>query len=476
MGSSLIRVLTILIILTVSFLGSGQSVFNKAFDEANTANHTSNALEYADQYYFTQKAFIGGAAVLQAICLDSNGLVVKKKPLVVDSIKNIFYGYGGAFQRLSSNEFCQLYKTGGDSTLKLVFFDDSLDVIRTVEYALNLYSGPGIVKQTNDSTLLLLGLVSNPSNWDIVLINTDLQGNERWRTIFGEPGKDDYGFSIEIINNEIFVGGQTFYNSTSVANSHLFKLTSSGQLLNDTIYNGFNNGGFLTYNENYGLYNTGVVNKSNFLIPFLSLINSNNLSTIWEHTYFVDDTLVAPQQMIINDNGIISISGGKLIMNEYSGWFFQTNADGDSLGSKILEHIPNESAAFNDIRPTSDGGYILAGQTDAPTQDSWIVKVNAWGCDNIPCVVSVDEKEVSKGGLNCYPNPTNGEGTISGALSTISLPTEINVFNAMGQLVQTIPIRQKDFDLQVNIKGEGLYLVVLMQNGVVMQQQKWVVH
>jgi hypothetical protein len=151
--------------------------------------------------------------------------VVKKKALVVDSIKNIFYGYAGSFQRLSSGEFCQLYKTGGDSTLKMVFFDDSLEVTRTVEYTLNLYSGPGVIKQANDSTLLVLGQVTNPSTWDLVLINTDLQGNERWRTIFGEPGKDDYGFVIEQMNSKIIVSG-----NTQTLGPHIYDIDQMGNV------------------------------------------------------------------------------------------------------------------------------------------------------------------------------------------------------------------------------------------------------
>ncbi|MGB0840298.1 MAG: hypothetical protein ACPGXL_09170, partial [Chitinophagales bacterium] len=385
MGGTISKILLVIITLVMPLMGYNQSVFNKAFDESNTANHTTNALEYLDHYYFTQKAFIGGAAVLQAVCLDSNGSIVKKEPIVIDSVKNIFYGYSGSLQRLTTNEFCQLYKTGGDSVLQMVFFDDSLEVTRSAVYPMNSFTGPCIVKQTDDSTLLVLGQVSNPSYWDLVLINTDLQGNERWRTVFGEAGKDDYGFSIEFIDNHIFIGGQTYYTSNSIANSHIFKLNSQGQLLFDTIYSNLNNGGFMAYHEDYGLYITGEKNNSNFRYPYLAQISYNDLSITWEENYFTQDTLVSTQQMIIRDDGVITMSGGVLINNEFAGLFFQTNANGDSLGSKVLEHIPGERAAFTDIRPTSDGGYIMAGQTNAPTQDSWIVKVNAWGCDNIPC-------------------------------------------------------------------------------------------
>ncbi|MGB0392223.1 MAG: T9SS type A sorting domain-containing protein, partial [Salibacteraceae bacterium] len=99
-----------------------------------------------------------------------------------------------------------------------------------------------------------------------------------------------------------------------------------------------------------------------------------------------------------------------------------------------------------------------------------------WGCDNIPCIVSVDEPELSKGELNCYPNPTNGRGVILGSLTKFTGHTEIKVFNTLGQLVQTIPITQKDFEVEVNLTQKGLYLVNLYQNNELIESKKWVVN
>jgi hypothetical protein len=178
---------------------------------------------------------------------------------------------------------------------------------------------------------------------------------------------------------------------------------------------------------------------------------------------------------VISDNGTITTAGSNWENGLAEGLFFQSNHLGDSLGSKLIEHIPGERAQFDDIRPTSDGGYILAGETHIPGQDSWIVKVNAWGCDNIPCIVSVNEPEISKGELNCYPNPTKVAGTISGSLSFVNGESEIKVFNSIGQLIQTIPITQKDFEVRVNLSQNGLYLVNLYQGNELIQSRKWVV-
>ncbi len=474
MGSSLIRVLTILIILTVSFLGSGQNVFNKAFDVNNAPNFSSDVVEIETGYIFTQRADYNGFSHIQAIKLDTLGNITDSNTLV-QSDTALFYGFSGSLQKLSTPEFCQLYKVGPDSVIRLVFFDVNLQKIRTKKYYFNQFTGRGVIKQVNDSTLLILCQVSNPSTWDLVLMNTDLQGNERWRTIFGEPGKDDYGFTIEEIDGEIVVGGQTYFSS-QVAHPHIISFNKVGQIVFDTIYTQFDNGGSFAYHSDYGFFlYSSKNNLPTSLYPTIIKLDSNFIME-WSQEYFRDAQLVAVGAITISDQGIISMAGSQIFGSNNSGVFFQINHQGDSLGSKILEHIPGSKASFDNIRPTSDGGYILAGQTKAPTQDSWIVKVNAWGCDNIPCVVSVDEKEVSKGGLNCYPNPTNGAGTISGYLSSLHEESEVKVYNSIGQLIQTISITQKDFEFPVNLTQNGLYFVVLMQNGEIIKQQKWVVH
>ncbi len=472
MGSSISKYLTLILFWSIAHLGHSQNVFNKAFDESNTANHTANVLEYSTQFYFTQKSFINGDAVIQGLILDTNGLLVLKKPLVVNSNFNLYYGYAGALQYLSNNEFCQLYNVGLDSILQLVFFDDSLNVIKNTEYVFNNYVNAGVIKQINDSSLLVLGRVKVANDYNLVLINTDLQGNERWRTIFGESGKDDYGFAIEYVNNKILVSG----NSTDLG-AHLFEFDITGSLTFDTIYTNYDFGRNVKYHPNYGLYflvdrkNVGVSQR----FPVLLKLNTN-YTIEWQKEYFTDVVYTYFQQLTISNQGTITFGGGTIANNLLTGLFFQVNQNGDSIGVKLIDHLANENSQFHDIRPTSDGGYILAGETDAPTQDSWIVKVNAWGCDNIPCVVGINEQPRNEDNeLNCYPNPSNGWGTLKGSFENGHSANEIKIFNSLGQLVFSKTIVAKEFEMEVNLPSSGLYLVNLYQRDMVVKSLKWVV-
>ncbi|MGB0840299.1 MAG: T9SS type A sorting domain-containing protein, partial [Chitinophagales bacterium] len=469
-GGTISKILLVIITLVMPFLGYNQSVFNTAFDVANAPNFSSDVLEIDNGYLFTQRADYNGYSHIQAMKLDALGNVLDSSTLAQSAVP-LFNGFSGSLQHLSSNEFCQHYKVGPDSAIRLVFFDEDLNIIRDITYSLNDFAGRGMVKQTNDSTLLLLGQVVNPNYWDLVLINTDLQGNERWRTVFGESGKDDYGFAIELIGNKILISG-----NTQTLGPHLYELNPSGGVIWDTIYSHFDFGRNIKFHKDFGLFllvdKDGVGQTLRY--PMLLKLDSS-YNVIWQKAYFSGELDTYLNHYTISDNGILTFAGASFIDMEYQGLFFQVDYQGDSLGSKILDYLPGAKGSFYDIRPTSDGGYIIGGVTDAPTQDSWIVKVNAWGCDNIPCIVSVNDKELPKGVLNCFPNPTHKSGTISGSLSVINPSTELRIYNALGQLVFAISITQHEFTQIVDFPAQGMYLVVVSNEKGIIQQQKWVV-
>ena len=443
--------------LIISQFGNAQNVFNKAYDEGNVSNTTPNALEAFGNYYFVQRVTKNNEKHLEVVKIDSLGNVIAKNSLFSHSTLVTSYGYPGSLQVLTSKELCQLYKISTATSLNLLFFDTNLNITRTTSYAFNKTVIPAVIKQIDNNTLLTLGRIRSINNYDLFLINTDIQGNERWRTSFGEAGKDDYGYSIELINNEIIVGAQTFETS-STAHPHLFKFNIQGSLVFDTIYSSFSNGGFLAYHNNYGLFLSASVDTTGnpYSNPAIIKLNSN-LGIEWSNDFFRNDTMAYLGKITLNDHGTITLAGDKFVNNEFMGLFFQTNHNGDSLNSKLLDFIPGERAQFHDIRLTSDGGYILAGDAYTPNQDSWIVKVNEWGCDSLPCTVSVAEGPKNDyGTLTCYPNPSNGLGTVNGSFKNTGSNNEIKVFNSLGQLVFSKSITNKDFEMEVNLPNRWL--------------------
>ncbi|MFT4755286.1 MAG: hypothetical protein ACI85Q_002855 [Salibacteraceae bacterium] len=85
--------------------------------------------------------------------------------------------------------------------------------------------------------------------------------------------------------------------------------------------------------------------------------------------------------------------------------------------------------------------------------------------------------EVSQNTLLCYPNPTQfNSGNIKGSLVQMEEGhSELIIYNSLGQTIQSKLIENTEFEFQITLPSKGLYLVVIMQNGIVIQQQKWVV-
>ncbi|MFT4755284.1 MAG: hypothetical protein ACI85Q_002853, partial [Salibacteraceae bacterium] len=109
MGGSIKTCLLLCISLGISIFGFTQSVFNIAFDENGTTNSTPNSLEVGDHYYFVQKNYRNNKVFLEVMKLNQQGQEEKKEVIASHSTLNIFYGFSGSLQYLSSNEFCQLY-------------------------------------------------------------------------------------------------------------------------------------------------------------------------------------------------------------------------------------------------------------------------------------------------------------------------------------------------------------------------------
>jgi len=80
----------------------------------------------------------------------------------------------------------------------------------------------------------------------------------------------------------------------------------------------------------------------------------------------------------------------------------------------------------------------------------------------------------------CIPNPTNGNATIFYELYTEG-SVEIQVFNAMGQLVKSFPqgkLKQGNYQAKVSLSGfpAGLYHYTLVINGEKTDAKKLVVN
>ncbi|MCA0431029.1 MAG: T9SS type A sorting domain-containing protein [Bacteroidetes bacterium] len=147
-----------------------------------------------------------------------------------------------------------------------------------------------------------------------------------------------------------------------------------------------------------------------------------------------------------------------------NGVLLKTKTNGDSLWLRTFGNLNNVSyEMFLDAKPTSDGGFITCGTpifAPAPTSQSWIVKTDSSG--NAPglIVVGLNDKSILNQ-VQLYPNPFND---IINIKMQQSIKIEIEVKNAIGQIVLKECDISSDIKLDLKNQAPGFYFITLISN------------
>jgi len=169
-------------------------------------------------------------------------------------------------------------------------------------------------------------------------------------------------------------------------------------------------------------------------------------------------------------SAIITTSDGNYLaagtIDDYSA-FLKINGDGDTLWTRTFGGIIHWSC-FEDVKQTSDGGYIAVGQFNSPEPDSYDVFVVK--TDSLGEVSWISEPNIKPQDINisAYPNPFNSETRIS-----ISVPYDdhivVNIYDISGNIVKNLydgniesgihNFKWNGIDGSGNIVSSGIYFV-----------------
>jgi hypothetical protein len=155
-----------------------------------------------------------------------------------------------------------------------------------------------------------------------------------------------------------------------------------------------------------------------------------------------------------------------------AGMLFKLDALGNTLWHRFYTHYPGASFGkdqiFWDVKPTSDGGMVLTGETNSdafPYAQLWLLKLDSAGC-LVPGCQFVGLSELTDAYLDAilaYPNPSSGlftlELTLSAAVS-VSGDLTLQVFDAQGRLVERRNLgRQLEQRIALDLTAQptGLY-------------------
>lgn len=221
----------------------------------------------------------------------------------------------------------------GSSDIYIVKMDQNSNVIWKKTYGSSLYEAASFSVESSDSGVVVAGYRgSGPGFYDFLLLKVDLNGNLLWNKTYGIAGGDELCSSVEITNdNGYILTGQTNSMGAGYSDIYIVKTDSVGNLLQSKVI------GEVSSDVGYCIKKT-----------------TNNGYIICGTTFsFVNSS----EGFLMKLDSALNITWSRRIGGMYS----------DQLYS---------------IEQTSDGGFIMVGQTlsfGIGQNEVMLVKTDFWG-------------------------------------------------------------------------------------------------
>ncbi|SVC55869.1 uncharacterized protein METZ01_LOCUS308723, partial [marine metagenome] len=218
---------------------------------------------------------------------------------------------------------------------------------------------------------------------DVWLIKTDDDGNSSSWTYGGS--ESDYGYSVQQTSDDGYIiTGFTESSGNGGADFWLIKTNSSGVLTWSKTFGGSENdyGHSVQQTSDAGYIITGNTSSygSGNSDLWLVKVNFRGDST-WTKTYGGSESDYGYSVQQTSDDGyIITGSTGSYGNGEADVWLIKTDANGDSSWTQTFGGSESEHGLA--VQQTSDGGYIIGGGTyssGSGERDVWLIKTNSSG-------------------------------------------------------------------------------------------------
>lgn len=238
------------------------------------------------------------------------------------------------------------------------------------------------VQQTADGGYIMCGMTHSYGAGieDVWLLRTDAEGNGLWDKTFG--GEDiDAGLSVQkTMDGGYIVCGGTYSNGDNGENIWLIKTDTEGDRLWDKTFSGRIIGpGRLVQQTGEGDYIVcGITQSDRAGYSGARLIKTDAEGNgLWDKT-FSEGSANSFQQT--TDGGYI-ICGVENTPTQFDNiWLMKTDAEGNKLWEKTFGG--EELAVANSVWQTTDGGYIVCGETGSyqtVKTKAWLIKTDAEG-------------------------------------------------------------------------------------------------
>jgi hypothetical protein len=312
------------------------------------------------------------------------------------------------------------------------------------------------VQQTEDGGYIIAGYTMpfGVDYYDVYLIRTDSSGDTLWtRTYGGEV--DDRGSSVQQTEDGGYiVAGFTASFGTGGYDIYLIKTDSSGDTLWTRTYGGeddewvgqsfsvqqTSDGGYILTGETESFGDTG---GDVYLIK-----TDSEGDTLWTRIYGGDGADTGQSVQQTTDGGYIIAGIWSRFMWQVGGdaYLIRTNSSGDTLWTR--RYGDSVFVGFDEgisIQQTTDGGYVIAGQTNsfgAGSYDVYLIKTDPDGMvgisDNKPPSLELPRSWALS---QNYPNPFNPSTTIAFDVpETLNQAHSVNltIYDIRGRCIRTL--------------------------------------